>query len=60
MRVRRSFAANTPTVVADRQKLRQLFLNLLTNALDAMTHGGALSFTVRAETGGAAEADEMT
>jgi signal transduction histidine kinase len=33
-------AADTPTVFADRQKLRQVFLNLLTNAGDAMPHGG--------------------
>jgi signal transduction histidine kinase len=44
-----NFAADVPTIEADRQKLRQLFLNLLTNATDAMPHGGKL--TVRAERG---------
>jgi two-component system, LuxR family, sensor kinase FixL len=33
---------NTPTIFADRQKLRQVFLNLLTNACDAMLTGGTL------------------
>jgi PAS domain S-box-containing protein len=36
-------AADTPTIFADRQKLRQVFLNLLTNAGDAMPQGGTLT-----------------
>ena len=40
-------AANLPTVQADRQQLRQVFLNLLTNASDAMPESGSL--TVRAK-----------
>ena len=38
----REFADPLPTVQADRQQLRQLFLNLLTNAGDAMPEGGKL------------------
>ena len=41
------FADPLPTIQADRQQLRQLFLNLLTNASDAMSEGGKL--IVRAE-----------
>jgi signal transduction histidine kinase len=39
----REFAPDTPTIYADRQKLRQVFLNLLTNAGDAMPEGGTLT-----------------
>lgn len=40
------FADNVPTVQADRQQLRQLFLNLLTNASDATPQGGQLTLRV--------------
>jgi len=33
----------TPVIFADRQKLRQVFLNILTNASDAMPRGGVLT-----------------
>jgi PAS domain S-box-containing protein len=35
-----------PLVQADRQQLRQLFLNLFTNAADAMSSGGTLSISI--------------
>jgi PAS domain S-box-containing protein len=37
------FAPDTPVIYTDRQKLRQVFLNLLTNASDAMPQGGTLT-----------------
>lgn len=40
--------SDTPTIYADRQKLRQVFLNLLTNASDAMPQGGALTLRTAA------------
>ena len=43
------FANDLPNVQADTQQLRQVFLNLLTNASDAMPEGGML--TVRARPG---------
>src|SRR5581483_714227 len=44
----RGFAADTPVVRADPQKLRQVFLNLLTNAGDAMPGGGTLTLRTAA------------
>jgi signal transduction histidine kinase len=45
----RQFAPDVPMVQADRQQLRQLFLNLFTNASDAMPQGGTLTLQVRAD-----------
>jgi PAS domain S-box-containing protein len=42
------FSIDLPTVQADQQQLRQVFLNLITNACDAMPKGGTLSVRSRA------------
>jgi PAS domain S-box-containing protein len=41
------FPPGQQTIFADRQKLRQVFLNLFTNAGDAMPNGGTLTTKVR-------------
>ena len=43
----RDFAETLPNIQADRQKLRQVLLNLLTNASDAMPEGGTVTARVR-------------
>ncbi len=42
----RDFSPEMPLIQADRQQLRQLFLNLFTNASDAMPDGGELIIKV--------------
>lgn len=50
IQVIREFAPEVPGILADRQQLRQLFLNLFTNASDAMPKGGTLTIRVAAQT----------
>ena len=50
IQVVREFAPEVPEILADRQQLRQLFLNLFTNASDAMPKGGTLTIRVAAQT----------
>jgi PAS domain S-box-containing protein len=44
--VERDFSPELPLIQADRQQLRQLFLNLFSNAADAMPEGGTLSIRI--------------
>ncbi len=55
VRIERSFAQGLPMVSADFQQLMQVFLNLLTNARDAMPDGGAITVSTRLA-GGTVEA----
>ncbi len=41
--------ASTPLIAADRNQLKQVFFNLLKNAMEAMSAGGRLSIKVRAD-----------
>lgn len=47
IKVERDIAIKTPYIHADRQQLRQVFLNLFTNASDAMNNSGVLTVSIR-------------
>ncbi|MEJ2699189.1 MAG: ATP-binding protein, partial [Desulfuromonadales bacterium] len=53
-------AVDLPPVPLDRDKLKQAFLNLMTNALEAMPHGGVLKVGVQAQAEGVRVAIEDT
>lgn len=52
--VQREYAEAVPLVIVDRQQMRQLFLNLFSNASDAMPSGGVLTIRVNADSNGRA------
>jgi len=63
IQVVREFDATLPTIQADPEQLRQIFLNLLTNASDAMPQGGTLVTrltSVNSENGGRGVRIELT
>jgi PAS domain S-box-containing protein len=43
IQIQRDFSPDVPSIHIDRQQLRQLFMNLFTNASDAMPDGGTLT-----------------
>lgn len=47
--VKGEMPAGTPVVMADRDQLKQVFFNLLKNAMEAMQPGGRLSLKLRAD-----------
>ena len=52
VKIVREYDPNLLTVQADRQQLRQVFLNLMTNASDAMKAGGSITLRATMSAGG--------
>ncbi len=49
LKVQGEMPASTPVIMADRNQLKQVFFNLVKNAMEAMTPGGKLGLRVRAD-----------
>ena len=49
LRVEGELPASTPVIMADRNQLKQVFFNLIKNAMEAMPAGGTLALRVRAD-----------
>ena len=47
IRIVRNFDTHLPEILADREQLHRVFINLILNAQDAMPEGGDLTITVR-------------
>lgn len=55
IRLIESYAESMPDILADPQRMRQVFVNLFTNAIGAMPQGGQLEVTTCFKNGGALE-----
>lgn len=49
LKVEGELPASTPVIMADRNQLKQVFFNLIKNAMEAMQPGGTLGIRVRAD-----------
>src|SRR5262249_55152015 len=49
LRIEGELPASTPVIMADRDQLKQVFFNVIKNAMEAMQTGGRLSIKVRAD-----------
>lgn len=60
VKVVQAFAPNLPIIKADKQRLIQVFVNIITNAYDAMPAGGELRIATRLQTPDADAGGEVT
>jgi signal transduction histidine kinase len=49
--IKRDFALNLPRVWIDREQMKQVFMNLILNAIQAMGEGGSISISTRLTSG---------
>jgi two-component system, NtrC family, sensor kinase len=60
IKIVRKFSDNLPDLLIDRNKIEQVFLNLLMNAADAMAQGGQLTVSVYPQSQGPEAAQQKT